>query len=65
MGLGPTEDQRLGLGPVGDLTMVHGPTEDQRLGLGPGGDLTMRLGCTDPNVDSRRGPHRALLDRAA
>ncbi|PKI58310.1 hypothetical protein CRG98_021287 [Punica granatum] len=21
--------------------------------------------CTDPNVDSRRGPHCALLDRAA
>ncbi|PKI26240.1 hypothetical protein CRG98_049071, partial [Punica granatum] len=29
MGLGPTEDQRLGLGHMGDLLMGLGPTEDQ------------------------------------
>ncbi|PKI48975.1 hypothetical protein CRG98_030642 [Punica granatum] len=47
MGLGPTEDQRLGLGPRGDLTMGLRPTEDQRLGLGPVGDLTIGLGPTE------------------
>ncbi|PKI65007.1 hypothetical protein CRG98_014592 [Punica granatum] len=52
MGLGPTEDQRFGLGPMGDLTMGLGPTEDQRLGLGPVGDLTMGLG---PTEDQRLG----------
>ncbi|OWM84623.1 hypothetical protein CDL15_Pgr002599 [Punica granatum] len=44
MGLGPTEDQRLGLGPGGDLTMGLDPTEDERLGLGHVGDRTLGLG---------------------
>ncbi|PKI45552.1 hypothetical protein CRG98_034070 [Punica granatum] len=55
----------MGIGAEDIFAVRPTPSISSKLAMGPKRAGRGRHRCMDPNVDSRRGPHCALLDRAA